>query len=89
VIWDTVNQQTGPWYAFWYGEKIIFETNDAYARSREVKGYPAWEYRDKKQNEGWLGIGLVMATPVPEMGNLILIVPALLSAGIIARKMRP
>jgi len=34
-----------------------------------------------------LGIGLVMATPVPETGNVLWFIPSLLSAVFAARKL--
>lgn len=75
IIWDTVNQQIGPWYAFWYGI-ISFETTEGYARSTTYKGYPAWEQRTYEDNSGGLAIGLSLA-PVPEIGGAFWFVASL------------
>jgi hypothetical protein len=65
IIWDTLNQQMGPWYVFWYGA-YSFETSEGYARTTTYKGRPAWEQRDYSDNSGTLVVGLDFAQPVPE-----------------------
>lgn len=70
VIWDTANQQMGPWYAFWYGI-ISYETTEGYARSTIYKGYPAWETRTYEDESGALVIGVSTTSPIPEVGYVI------------------
>ncbi len=81
IIYDTMEQQAGPWYGVWAGWGFSWETTEGYARSTTVSGYPAWETRDYKDNSGVLAIGLVLA-PVPEAGMMAL--ATLISAGLVA-----
>ncbi len=65
IIWDTLNQEMGPWYVFWYGA-FSFETSEGFARSTTYKGHSGWEQRDYSDNSGALVVGLGFSEPVPE-----------------------
>jgi hypothetical protein len=83
IIWDTVGEQMGPWFAFWYGSGFYYETQDGYLKAINYKGYRAVEQRDHTDNSGHLLIGLVRETQIPEMGLLGIL--ALASGGLLVR----
>jgi len=90
VIYDTVQNQFGPWYALWYSA-YSWESTEGYGRFTKVKGYPAWEVREYSDNSGYLAIGVGTGTQVSEPGWLYLLalVPVALLATRRARRSIP
>jgi len=86
IIYDTVGEQTGPWFALWYGSGFYYENQDGYLRSITYKGYYGVEHRDNTDNSGYLMIGLARET-VPEIGVLGILALAIVPEAI--RRRRP
>ena len=84
VIWDTVGEQMGPWFAFWYASGFYYENQDGYLKAISYKGYRGVEQRDHTDNSGHLVLGLVKEAPIPEIGALGII--ALATGGLILRR---
>lgn len=83
MIWDTVGEQMGPWFAFWYGGMSI-ETNELFIKHGTYKGYNSVEQRVYADNSGYLLVGLSMA-PIPEIGSIV-VLSGLLSLIYVFRK---
>ena len=86
VVWDTVGEQMGPWFAFWYASGFYYENQEGYLKSITYKGYRGVEQRDHTDNSGHLVVGLTKETPIPEMGVLGIL--ALVSGGLLLLRRR-
>ena len=71
MLWDTVGEQMGPWFAFWYGAMSI-ETTEGFIKHGTYKGYNSVEQRTYADNSGNLIVGLSMA-PMPEIGSIVVL----------------
>jgi len=84
VIYDTMGQQAGPWFAVWMGWGFSYETTEGYGKTTTVSGYPAWETRDYSSKSGLLAVGLALA-PIPETG--LIAFATLILGGLVTNRM--
>ncbi len=76
VIWDTRNQEMGPWFVYWSGAHA-WESTEGYMRSTTYKGYEAWESRDYGDQSGVLTVGLKSYDGSPDGEDLLVAVVAI------------